>query len=151
LAAFTLTRRLEYDPGTKSNYSNLGFLLLRLIVADAAGFPYERYTIKHVLKPMGIADMHLDLPEGYAPGEVGRYVSGKRHRAGHSLRGGGCWLASTVDVTRFLTSLDGTRGKRVLSKKAVEEMLAPLPSLGKSEDQSHSGLGWDAVRRDAGG
>src|SRR5262249_24066744 len=151
LAAFTLTRPLDYDPGTKSAYSNLGFLILRAVVGEAAGVPYEAYTINHVLKPMGITDMHLDRMDGYSPGEVGRYVSGKRNPAGHKLRGGGCWVASTVDMMRFLTSLDRTRGTPVLSKKAIENMLAPLPTLGKEQDQGHNGLGWDVVRNSAEG
>src|SRR5262249_19576471 len=107
--------------------------------------------INRVLKPMGITDMHLDRMDGYSPGEVGRYVSGKLNLAGHKLRGGGCWLASTVDMMRFMTSLDGTRGMHVLSKLAIEEMLAPLPSLGKEADEPHNGLGWDLVRKAAAG
>ncbi|MFO0843189.1 MAG: serine hydrolase domain-containing protein [Gemmataceae bacterium] len=147
VAAFVAGRPLDYDPGTKSVYSNLGFILLRLVVPHAAGVKsYEAFTARQVLAPMGITAMRIDLEGGYAPGEVGRYVAGKRVRAGHTLHGGGCWLASAVDAVKFLTSLDGTRGKPVLSGKMIEEMLAPLPTLPKRPNGSHTGLGWDVVR-----
>jgi N-acyl-D-amino-acid deacylase len=148
-AAFDLGKPLLFDPGTEAKYSNLGFLVLRLVVARASGQDYETFTAEHVLKPMGIAAAHLDLLKGYRPREVHRYADGKCLAGGHGkLKGGaGSWVLSTVDAMRFMTSLDGTRGERVLSKRAYQQMLAPLPSLGKKPNERHNGLGWDIVER----
>lgn len=45
--------KLDYVPGTKSVYSNLGFLLLGAIVQRTSGEPYERYVETNVLAPLG--------------------------------------------------------------------------------------------------
>lgn len=148
LTAFNMGRPLLFAPGTEAKYSNLGFLMLRLVVERAAGQDYETFTAERVLKPMGIPDAHLDLMDGYRPREVNRYPAGKRHDGGHGeLKGGGNWVISPTDAMRFPTSLDGSRGERVLSPQAYRQMLAPLASSPTKPDRRHNGLGWDAVQR----
>jgi CubicO group peptidase (beta-lactamase class C family) len=149
VAATDLSKPLLFDPGTEAKYSNLGFLMLRLLVERTSGQDYETFNAEQVLKPMGIRNAHLDRMEGYWPNEAHRYVGGKSHPGGHGeLKGGaGSWVLSTVDAMRFLTSLDGSRGPRVLSPQAYQQMLAPLPSLGKKGNERHNGLGWDVVQR----
>jgi N-acyl-D-amino-acid deacylase len=144
-----LDKPLLCAPGAEAHYSNLGFGVLRVVVARISGQEYEKFTAVNVLRPMGIADAHLDRNEGYWPNEAHRYAGGKRHPGGHGeVKGGaGSWVLSTIDVMRFLTSLDGSRGARVLSARAYQQMLAPLPSLGKQANQRHNGLGWDIVQR----
>jgi N-acyl-D-amino-acid deacylase len=145
---FSLGQPLLFNPGSETKYSNLGFLVLRLIVERTSGVDYETFTARQVLGPMGIRDAHLDLLEGYRPREVRRYAGGKRLPGGHGpFKGGGCWVLSTTEAVRFLTSLDGSRGKRVLSEQAYARMLAPLPSLGRKGGGRHNGLGWDVVER----
>jgi len=41
LSRFMLGQPLDFDPGTESRYSNLGYILLGLIIEKAAGVPYE--------------------------------------------------------------------------------------------------------------
>jgi N-acyl-D-amino-acid deacylase len=150
--AVSLRKPLLFDPGRETKYSNLGFLVLRLVVKHASAQNYETFTAEHVLKPMGIRDAHLDRMTGYWPNEAHRYANGKHHRGGHGqIKGGGCWVLSTVDAMRFLTALDGSHGQRVLSPRAYQQMLAPLPSLGKKAGERHNGLGWDIVERSAEG
>ena len=150
--AFNLGKPLLFDPGRETKYSNLGFLVLRLVVEHASGQDYETFTAEHVLKPMGIRNAHLDRLEGYWPNEAHRYVGGKCHPGGHGqLKGGGCWVLSTVDAMRFLTALDGSRGERALSPRLYQQMLAPLPSLGAKPGKRHNGLGWDIVERSSKG
>jgi N-acyl-D-amino-acid deacylase len=152
LTAFNLGKQLLFDPGTEAKYSNLGFLILRLVVEHASGQDDETFTAEHVLKPMGIHNAHLDRMEGYWPNEAHRYPHGKHHPGGHGeVKGGGCWVLSTVDAMRFLTSLDGSRGERFLSPEAYEQMLAPLPSLPRKANGRHNGLGWDIVQRSSEG
>ena len=144
---FNLDQPLLFEPGTKVQYSNLGFLVLRLVVERASGQDYETFTAEQVLKPMGIRNARLDRMSGYWPLEVHRYFGDKPYRGGHGdLKGSGFWVLSTEEAMRFLTSLDGSRGARVLSLRAYEQMMMPLPSLGKKIDERHNGLGWDIVQ-----
>jgi CubicO group peptidase (beta-lactamase class C family) len=145
-----LSRPLDYTPGTRSVYSNLGFLILRLVIERASGESNEHYVQEHVLSPAGIHDMRLDTTKkGSLQGEVKRYVGGRLHAGGEvPLPGTGCWLASGIDVVRFLTALDESRGTPILSRQAIAEMLsAPAPPLRIRPNGTHNGLGWDVVQR----
>jgi D-alanyl-D-alanine carboxypeptidase len=45
--------KLDFAPGTKTAYSNLGYVLLGKIVERVSGTPYERYVEENVLAPLG--------------------------------------------------------------------------------------------------
>jgi N-acyl-D-amino-acid deacylase len=144
-----LSGKLVYAPGTRTLYSNLGFLILRLVIERASGEDHEKYIQEHVLRPAGITDMRLDtIEKTYLSGEVKRYVGGRLHVGGDApIPGSGCWLASSVDVVRFLTALDGTRGDPIISRTAVSAMLSPPgPPIRNKPNGSHNGLGWDVVQ-----
>jgi hypothetical protein len=52
-----------------------------------------------------------------------------------------------VELARFLTALDGTRGTDFLPPPLMRDMLAPPPPPVKPrKNGSHFGLGWDTVR-----
>jgi hypothetical protein len=58
----------------------------------------------------------------------------------------GGWSSSAVEVVRFLTNLDGSRGQPVLSETIRQQMVAPPPPpLKPRADGTYSGLGWDTV------
>lgn len=139
---------LEFDPGTRSQYSNAGFEVLKVVVADAAGEPYERYVKEHVLAPAGIRNMQMDIRDGYVEGEAHRYRGGREVDGGHhAFPVMGCWLASSVDMVRFLSVLDGSRGKAILSKEARAAMVAlPGPPYELKKSGKHPGLGWDIAQ-----
>jgi N-acyl-D-amino-acid deacylase len=146
-----MSRPLDYDPGSRSHYSNLSFLLLRLVIHHASGEPYERYVEQQILRPIGVTDMRIDIERGYLPNEARRYhaANHKLIEGGHGrMRGGGCWLSSSFDMVRFLAALDGSGGKRLLSEKAMREMLAaPPPPYEARKNGTHFGLGWDVIRQ----
>ncbi len=147
---YGLSQPLDFAPGTESHYSNFGYFLAKLVVERSARQPYETYVRQQVLRPMGINEMRLEqLAPAYAAREAHRYGAG-----GRELPGGrepiaapaGNWLASVVDLARFLTSVSGTRGKPFLSSAARQQMLAvPPPPLVPRRNGSHVGLGWDSV------
>ncbi|MBI3005805.1 MAG: beta-lactamase family protein [Ignavibacteriales bacterium] len=47
---------LEFEPGTKSQYSNGGYILLGLIIEKASGMDYYSYVRENIFKPAGMAD-----------------------------------------------------------------------------------------------
>src|SRR5262245_40791440 len=153
LTRFMLGQPLDFDPGTEEHYSNFGYVVLGLVIERVTGQSYEEHVQEHTLRPMGIRRMRMDgLPPRYERGEVRRYSPGAEHLfpGGHRpmTDASGGWLASAPDMARFLTALDGSRGKPFLSEKMTRTMLAPPPPPLKSrEDGSYFGLGWDRVRR----
>ena len=49
-----LSEPLAYEPGTAAIYSDLGFMLLGLIIEKKAGSPLEKYVAEKVLSPLNL-------------------------------------------------------------------------------------------------
>lgn len=144
---------LDYTPGSQAHYSNLQFAILRLVVEHKSKDNYEHYVRTQVLQPAGITDM---LPEGafntYMPNEAHRYDC----HHGRELKGGrrhmmfadvtGSWLASTVDLVKLVTAMDGTRLPDYLQPYLYRAMLAPPPPpVPRRPNGSHFGMGLDTA------
>lgn len=142
---------LDFAPGSAAKYSNVGYVILGEVVATVSGQPYEKFVAERVLKPMGIKDAGVHELDGkYFAGEAHRHLAGTLTALPPMqlpmVESAGGWSGSVVDMARFLTNLDGSRGKSVLSDKARAMMLAPPQSPIKPRDNgTYFGLGWDAV------
>ncbi len=71
VATYVAGLRLQFDPGTKTSYSNVGYMLLGLIIEKASGMPYLRYLDRAVLAPIAVAgiDRAQSLPTERDPRE----------------------------------------------------------------------------------
>ncbi len=126
------------------------------MIQEASGEDFEAYVRQRVLAPMGITRMRMERKD-YLPGEVRRYAAAGRKevKGGYPVETtgrdyGGNWVASAGDLVRFLTALDGSRGKRVLQPRTLGQMLAPPPPPYKKSLRPidlHVGLGWERVQR----
>src|SRR5262249_18353428 len=54
LISHSMSLRLDFDPGTDIQYSNLGYIVLGEVIEKASGTSYEKYVKEHILKPAGI-------------------------------------------------------------------------------------------------
>ncbi|HEV3022184.1 MAG TPA: serine hydrolase domain-containing protein, partial [Pirellulales bacterium] len=72
IVRFMMGKPLDFAPGSKEVYSNLGYLVLGRIIEAVAAETYERYVEKEVLSPLGIkaAQLGRTLPANRAQGEV---------------------------------------------------------------------------------
>lgn len=59
LLRILLKRHLGYTPGEGKCYSNLGYMILSMIVEKKSGMKYENFIQKYVLQPAGCFDMHI--------------------------------------------------------------------------------------------
>jgi N-acyl-D-amino-acid deacylase len=149
--SFVLSLPLDFKPATDAKYSNIGYVILGEVITKVSGQPYLRFVTENVLTPLGIKDAGIHAYDNkYLPREA------RRHLAGTLLTlppmqlpmvdSAGGWSASAVDMLRFLTNMDGSRGKPILGEKMRQEMLAAPPEPIKPRaDGSHFGLGWDFV------
>jgi N-acyl-D-amino-acid deacylase len=148
---FALGLPLQFNPGTDAKYSNIGYIILGEVVAKVSGQSYEQFVTENVLKPMGMNRVHLHARNGkYLLGEALRHLSGTfiplPAMKLPMVDAAGGWSASVVDMARFLTNLDGSRGKPVLNEKMRKLMLEPPPRpLKPRPNGAYFGLGWDAV------
>ncbi len=57
---------LVADPGTKVEYSDIGFILLGAILEDLAGEPLDRFCDREVFEPLGMAGARFSPPPEWA-------------------------------------------------------------------------------------
>jgi len=143
---YTLSRRLNYTPGIRYSYSNLGYAILGEIIARKSGMPYQDYVVMNLMKPLDIHDMHVGKSYYHQkyPNEV-RYHSSAGIMAAHSIDGSGeivpiyyggnniellgpagGWVASAPELIKFLTAIDGFAGQPdILSEESISMMSDP--------------------------
>lgn len=135
--------RLRARPGGWFNYSNLGYIILSKVVEKASGMPYEIYVKDSVLAPMGCYDMHLanNFSDEFLENEVKYYEVREaepvpaydgsdtlvmKSRGGndvHGLYGAGGWVASPVELLRFVSAIDNCPVKKeFLSQESIDFM-----------------------------
>jgi len=140
---FVTARRVHFEPGSTSAYSNLGYMILGEVIATVAKMSYEKYVRENILKPAHIYDMQLGgsfenekmleevryyLPEDAQPVEAydgsGRMVPKIYGSTNMALLGSaGGWIASPVDLLKLLVVVDGgINAKDILSRQSINEM-----------------------------
>ena len=119
-------RGLQFDPGSKWEYSNYGFLLLGIIVEKASGEDYYGYVQDHIFGPAGMT-LSGSLPEDQAvPGRSVGYTKSED---------GGDWKSNTATLPYRGTSAGG-------GYTTVEDLLKFANALGacKLLDRKHTEL-----------
>ena len=146
LLQYTLSRRLNYKPGTRYSYSNFGYVILGEIIERKSGMPYQDYVVMNLLKPLDIHDMHIGKSFYHQkyPNEV-RYHSSAGKMISYSMDGSGekvpiyyggnniellgpagGWVASAPELIKFLTATDGfTEQPDILTPGTVALMSNP--------------------------
>ena len=152
--------KLEAPAGTRFKYSDVGFIVLGVLVEKLSGTPLDQFAKKNVFEPLKMADT------GYSPaGDLKKRVAPTGLRGGNVILGevhdprafklggvaGHAGLFSTADdVARYCRmllrggELDGTR---VLDAETVKLFTEPhaVPVLDKSgkDLKGKRSFGWD--------
>lgn len=122
---------LQFEPGSKWGYSNTGFLLAGVIVAEVSGMDYYEYIREHVYGPAGMKDSdHYDrtrpdpsLAEGYWKNEEGLWTRNVFLMSPRGTPAGGGF--STVDdLLAFDVAL---RTNKLVGTEMRETLFAPDP------------------------
>ena len=154
-------RPIEFEPGTRWGYSNMGFATLGRIIEVVSGESYEEFIAERIFQPLEMRDSHFFLPEE-KHGRVAaiyRFDGSTLARADLDLYHAGAkypspeaGLYSTApDLFRFYQMMlnGGSFGsKRILSKVTVE-LMTRLHTGGLLAGFSPGvgyGLGWAVVR-----
>ena len=157
-----ISQPLDYEPGTATEYSNFGYLLLSMIIERISGMGYEQYIRTQVLEPCGCFDFHLagNYYRDRYPNEVRYYppeewsLTADYHGTGdkvercygasdiRGLAGSGAWVGSAVELARFVASINGLYGvKDLLNRPTVDLMTRYI-------DEDTFPLGWLTVSQD---
>ena len=161
---YVLTQPLDFVPGTRFAYSNFGYCVLGRVIERVTGARYRDYVRTKILKPMGITEMcvgrtarkfrsagetaYYDFPGSWLSSSVFPFVrepvalpDGGFYLEAMDAHGG--WIASVVDLMRFLTWVDGRSRRRGFLKPAtIAEMTARPPLAEYGGAPTYYALGW---------
>ena len=116
-------------PGTRTRYSDLGFMILDWVIEAVSGTRLDRYTAQHIYAPMGISDLFFlpgrdasDRTNAWAPTRFsadGAPVFGRVHDENADAVGGVCGHAglfgTAASVFAFVCDLLLTISRRSAS------------------------------------
>lgn len=163
---------LEFEPGSKWQYSNTGIAALARIVEVISGQALEVYMAKRIFEPLGMKDTYFFPPKekwGRMPtayilrdGKPVKYTSdplgeGKmkfRDGAKYSLPEGGLYSTAADLLILYKTILQGGRhgNFRLLSPAGLKLMrTAQTGDLKTGTPGAAWGLGWFVMKEDAAG
>jgi CubicO group peptidase (beta-lactamase class C family) len=119
---------LDFAPGDRLNYTNLGYTALGRVIEKASGQSYEDYLRRVILAPLGMASTTVDHGSsggralGYRFGDDARFVAVEPVDRTPDPAAGG--LVSTVED---LFKLDqALYGDSLLPRTAIDEAFTPV-------------------------
>lgn len=144
-----------FEPGSRWQYSNTGFLVLGVVIEKVTGQDYYDYIRENISKPAGMANsdcyeldrVNPNLAVGYQKqfSDVG--VSFRNNIFEHVIRGGpaGGGYSTIDDLLRFDIAL---RGNKLVGPEYVKLLLSPKPDI--NSPVYGYGFGIDVANRTAG-
>jgi CubicO group peptidase (beta-lactamase class C family) len=96
-------RPLDYEPGTRRQYSNTGYVVAGLVAEKAAGMPLMTYLQSRIFTPLGMRPVQIDDSNrpGFPAGHH-RHVTGPVRVATPPARG---WLYAAGDLSMTAADL----------------------------------------------
>jgi CubicO group peptidase (beta-lactamase class C family) len=148
---------LAFEPGTRWQYSNTGFLLLGAVIEAVTGQDYFDVVRERVYARAGMPnsdcyDIDLVVPSlgvGYSRERTADGVRWRANTFEHVIRGGpaGGGYSTVEDLLAFSEAL---RHGRLVSPAMLERLTSPKPEVGSPEYGYGFGVGLDALGRRAG-
>lgn len=141
LVAHDKGKPLDFEPGTKWAYSNVGYLALGLLIEKASGQGYYDFLEARLLKPLGLTHTGFGDENALIKGMVGGYTDGSRPAAYLSMMqpGAAGALVSTVeDLAKWTLAL---HGGKVLKPESYARMVRSYPIAEGKETHYGFGIG----------
>jgi CubicO group peptidase (beta-lactamase class C family) len=120
---------LEFEPGTKWNYSNSGYVLLGYLLEKISGQSYSEFVQQNIFTPLGMKDSGYDFNSaviahraaGYTPGKDGPVNTGYIDMT--IPFSAGALYSTTEDLLRWE---QGLFGGKVLKAASLTKMTTPF-------------------------
>jgi CubicO group peptidase (beta-lactamase class C family) len=164
--------KLDFEPGTRWQYSNMGIDTLGRIIEVRSGMPFETFLAKRILEPLGMKDTFIFPPADKISriALVHQVKDGKLVRAKNVFYGGdpavfrrgakfsapSYGLYSTaLDLFAFYEMMRNGgfhQGKQLLSKASVEQATKLHTGNLRAGHQEGTGFGlaWEVTKEPAG-
>jgi CubicO group peptidase (beta-lactamase class C family) len=154
---YVLKKPLDFTPGTRYAYSNVGYAVLGRVIEALSGMSYEAYVQENVLYPLGILEMRLarnfyankelqevryfedpnstPVPFIADPQQLVPWPYGGFNIEAMDAHGG--WIASAADLAKLLAAIDGLPNRPDLLPAEELQQLR----MGSGANPGY-GLGW---------
>lgn len=142
VARITKDKPLDFDPGTKMQYSNTGYILLGAAIEKASGMKYGEFMRRFVFDPLGMKDTGVDDQQIVLEKRAGGYTCSPK-----------CVNADFIDMSvphaagaMYSTVLDlvkwdaGIRAGRILTPENHKRWITPF--------KNNYAYGWMVRQRD---
>ncbi len=132
--------KILFEPGSRWQYSNTGFLVLGAVIEKVSGQSYYDFVRENIYKPAGMTNsdcyeldrVNTNLAVGYEKEYTDKGIEFRNNIFMHVLRGGpqGGGYSTVEDLLKFDVAL---RSGKLVGKDYVKQLLSAKPDL-KSPD-----------------
>jgi CubicO group peptidase (beta-lactamase class C family) len=162
---------LDFDPGTKWQYSNNGIASLARVIEVVSGMPFEKFLDVHIFQPLGMKDTYIFPPKDkysriptayilkdgkplkYTSDPLGEGVMKYRENAKYPLPEGGIYTTASDLYLLYQMMLNRGQynGVRILSPASVDLMTrVHTGTLSTGQAGAGWGLSWFVVNDPSG-
>jgi CubicO group peptidase (beta-lactamase class C family) len=122
-------RALLFEPGTRFQYSGVGYFLLAKIIEVASGGTYPEFLREEIFLPLGMHDTGTDRPDDLILERASGYLRDDEGQVRNApyiympiLTGGGNLYSTVEDLARWDRALSA---RRLVSDDAYESLYGP--------------------------
>ena len=136
---------LAFQPGEKWSYSNLGYVMLGILIHKVSGKFYGDFLQERVFRPLGMTTARIISEQDIVPNRAAGYALVKGELKNQE------WVSPTLNTTAdgalYLTVYDMAKWdaalytEKLLKKPSLEQMWTPV-KLNDGKTQSY-GFGWN--------
>ena len=137
---------LAYPPGTKWEYSNLGFLTLGILIHRVTGEFYGDFLQHRIFQPLGMSSTRIISEADIVPNRAAGYRLVKGELKNQE------WVApmvnTTADGSLYFSILDLAKWdaalytEKLLKKSSLDLMWTPVMLKNGQPNKGHYGFGW---------
>ncbi len=115
---------LDFAPGTKSSYSNSGYLILGNIIEKVSGMPYEKYIEENIFKPAGMSNSYFNDYTRIIPNRAKSYnknangFKNAEYLSPKLIYSAGALMCSVEDFYKYYQALNSYK---LVSKESLEK------------------------------
>lgn len=137
---------LAYPPGTKWDYSNLGYLTLGILIHHLTGEFYGDFLQQRIFQPLGMETTRIISEADIVPNRAAGYRLVKGELKNQE------WVApainTTADGSLYFSVLDLSKwdaalyGDKLLKRSSLEQMWTPAKLTNGQPNKEGYGFGW---------
>ena len=121
---------MDFEPGTKYEYNNSGYILLGFIIEKVSGQTYAEYMAEHFFKPLGMNNSYYGDVEpviknraaGYSQADVAGTYTNARYLSMTQPYAAGSLLSTVEDLFIWTKAL---HGGKVVKPESLKKMTTP--------------------------